>query len=279
MILCITGGTGTLGHALVNRLAGDYDKIIIVSRDELKQHEMEQTVPDNVRFFIGDVRDRERLCQLLKGVDHVVHAAALKQVPRCEYNPTEAIKTNVDGSMNVINACLAANVKRCVFVSTDKAVNPIKLYGATKLCAEKMFMAANQYENTSFGVVRYGNVIASRGSLVEMVEKCRLKNCCIPITHMNMTRFWMTKEQAVILIEEALVSLITERPMIYKAKCQKIVDFVRDIWPDSVLEQIGIRPGEKMHELLAAQDEEVWAITGDGWEAMKGPISSSDTEK
>lgn len=276
MILAITGGTGTLGKELVKRFSPDFDKVYVISRDELKQHEMESVVPGNVRFFLADVRDYFRLTQVFDGVSHVVHAAALKQVPRCEYNPTEAIRTNVEGSKNVVDAAILCGVKRCVLVSTDKAVNPVNLYGASKLCAEKLFMAANKYNKTSFGVVRYGNVIGSRGSIVEVVEKCRELNESVPLTHQDMTRFWITKEEAVELIERSLNLWKIHHPFIPVARSCKVGDFIRELWPEVQFKIIGIRPGEKLHEMLAAYGEEVYLPKTGIFK--KGPICSAPTE-
>ena len=248
----LTGGTGSLGKALSRYILDNYQpkKLIIFSRDEFKQSEMAKDFPDdNIRFFIGDVRDKERLQQALTGVDYCIHAAALKQVPTLEYNPEEAIKTNVTGSMNVIAGCIRENVKRCVLVSTDKAVSPVNLYGATKLCAEKLFLAANAYNKTKFSFVRYGNVIGSRGSVIPFFQSLKAKGVTkIPITDLEMTRFWITLDEAVDLVMTALES--SKDIVIPKAPAMSMTAVARAIVPDCEFEIIGIRPGEKIHESL-----------------------------
>ena len=262
MILAITGGTGTLGNVLVNQLASFYEKVLIISRDEYKQWQMEKDAPGNVRFMLCDVRNKGRLQMILKGVDLVVHAAALKQIDRCEYNPTEAIATNVDGSSNVVQACMNAGVSKAVLVSTDKAVNPVNLYGATKLCAEKLFLAANSFNKTAFSVVRYGNVLNSRGSIVEKVLECKKKNEKVPLTDPGMTRFWMEKEDAGKLVRYALDSLVVGVfvPMIAN---YTVKNLCRSLYPKCEFKMIGIRPGEKMHELLCAEGQSVFKVNKD----------------
>lgn len=248
----LTGGTGSLGHALVELIAKKFTprKVIIFSRDELKQHRMSQEYDHPwLRFFLGNVRDGKRLKDVTAGVDYVVHAAALKQIPIIEYNPTEAVKTNVNGTMNVIDACVANNVKKAVLISTDKACQPINLYGATKLTAEKLFLAANSYNKTRFSFVRYGNVLNSRGSVIELFLK--LKRAGIrdfPITDVDMTRFWITLEEAAQLVLNALKSSATK--IIPRLPSMKMTDVAYAIDMGCTFKIIGIRPGEKLHEAL-----------------------------
>jgi len=266
-MVLITGGTGSLGRALVKRLFTDYKpkKVIVLSRDEYKQHQMAEDFDyDNLRFFLGDVRDKSRLCDTFRGIDYVIHAAALKQIPVLEYNPEEAIKTNIIGSTNVVNACIKNNVKRAVLISTDKAVNPVNLYGATKLAAEKLFLAANSYNKTKFCCVRYGNVIGSRGSVVPFFE--RIKDAAdsdgwgrvatFPITDVRMTRFWITLDDAVNLVFYALTTIPQDVVFVPTVPSMKIVDIARAIEPKCDLNIIGIRPGEKLHECLVSSDED-----------------------
>lgn len=263
-ILC-TGGTGSLGKKLVERLLRDKPKkLIVFSRDEFKQSEMAKDFPD-ARYFLGDVRDENRLMQAMSNVDYVVHAAALKQVPALEYNPEEAIKTNVQGSMNVISACNANDVQKCVFVSTDKAVNPVNLYGATKLCAEKLFIAANAYNKTEFVCVRYGNVIGSRGSVIPLFEKLREQGIKkVPITSPDMTRFWITLDEAVNLVMLGLTISRGGWILVPRALAMKITDVARAIIPDCEFDIIGVRPGEKIHESLVSSDlEKVYMVSPD----------------
>ncbi len=253
--ILITGGTGSLGKKLTERiLKCKPKKLIIFSRDEFKQSEMMKDFSEP-RYFLGDVRDLSRLNQALAGVDYVVHAAALKQVPALEYNPEEAIKTNVQGSMNVISACNDNGIKQCVFVSTDKAVNPVNLYGATKLCAEKLFLAANAYNKTKFVCVRYGNVIGSRGSVIPIFQKLIATGKKVPITSPDMTRFWLTLDEAVNLV---MLGLEVQQGCILvpRAMAMKITDVARALMPDCEFEIIGVRPGEKIHESLVSNDLE-----------------------
>jgi len=261
----VTGGTGSLGKKLIKRiLESKPEKVIVFSRDEFKQSEMAKDFPEP-RYFLGDVRDEQRLMQVMCGVDYVVHAAALKQVPALEYNPEEAIKTNVQGSMNVISACNANGVEKCVFVSTDKAVNPVNLYGATKLCAEKLFLAANAYNKTEFVVTRYGNVIGSRGSVIPLFYKLRKQGIKkVPITSPDMTRFWITLEEAVNLVMLGLNTAKGGWILVPRAPAMKITDVARAIIPDCEFEVIGVRPGEKIHESLVSEDgEKVSMVTLD----------------
>lgn len=255
--ILITGGTGSLGHALVKRFFEKFiaKKVIVYSRDEYKQSEMARLYPD-CRYFIGDVRDRRRLVRALRGVDYVIHAAALKRVPSLEYNPTEAVKTNVYGTMNVVEACFEAGVSTAVLVSTDKAVNPINLYGATKLCAEKVFLAANAFAKTKFTVIRYGNVIGSRGSVIPLFQKLAAEGEKVfPITSTDMTRFWITLEGAVDLVLYSLANPIS-KVIVPHIPSMKITDVAEAIRPDCEFKRIGKRAGEKLHETLISADEQ-----------------------
>jgi UDP-N-acetylglucosamine 4,6-dehydratase len=258
--ILVTGGTGSFGQAFVRRVLADHRpaRLVVFSRDELKQYEMQQALSaPQLRFFIGDVRDRERLDRALHGVDYVIHAAALKQVPAAEYNPIECIKTNVIGAENLINACIDQNVKKVIALSTDKAVNPVNLYGATKLCADKLFVAANHLAGrggTRFAVVRYGNVVGSRGSVVPFF-KAQAKTGKLPITDPNMTRFWIRLEDGVTFVERCLDLMRGGEIFIPKIRSMRLVDLARAIGPDCQHEVIGIRPGEKLHELLLTRDD------------------------
>lgn len=257
----VTGGTGSFGRKFAEIMLKDHcpGKIIIFSRDELKQHEMRADGLDysNLRYFIGDVRDRERLRRAMHGVDIVVHAAALKQVPACEYNPFEAIMTNVIGARNVIDAALDAGVKKVLALSTDKAVNPINLYGATKLCAEKLFIQSNAYRgdrDVRFSCVRYGNVVGSRGSVIPLFIKQR-QNGTITITDRQMTRFWITLEQGVRFVITCLERMHGGEVFVPKIPSMNIMDLVHVVAPHCAVQTIGIRPGEKLHEVLVSEDE------------------------
>lgn len=259
----VTGGTGSFGRKFLEIMLRDYHpkKIIILSRDELKQHEMRQTFTDEgdsvIRYFIGDVRDRERLLRAFDGVDIVVHAAALKQVPACEYNPFEAIKTNVLGGKNVIDAAISSGVKRVLAISTDKAVNPINLYGATKLCAEKMFVQANAYaagSETRLSVCRYGNVVGSRGSVVPLFAQQKGSGC-VTVTDPRMTRFWITLEQGIQFVIQSIETLKGGEICVPKIPSMHIMDLVKAVAPNCGHKVIGIRPGEKVHEVLVSEDE------------------------
>lgn len=259
--ILVTGGTGSFGKKFTRMVLDRYDvnKLIIFSRDELKQAQMRTEFGNNpkLRFFIGDVRDKERLYRAFDGVDIVIHAAALKRVPECEYNPFEAIKTNVIGAQNIIDAAIDRGVSKIVALSTDKAVNPINLYGATKLCSDKLFIAGNSYvggKDTRFAVVRYGNVVGSRGSVVPLFMK--LKNTGkLPITDPRMTRFWITLEEGVEMVFTALEKMQGGEIFVPKIPSMKVTDLAKAIAPECELEIVGIRPGEKLHEsLITASD-------------------------
>jgi UDP-N-acetylglucosamine 4,6-dehydratase len=260
-VVLVTGGTGSFGRKFIEVMLNEYHpaKVIVFSRDELKQHEMRLGGFDHpsLRYFIGDVRDRERLRRAMHGVDILVHAAALKQVPACEYNPMEAVKTNILGSSNVIEAAIDANVERVLALSTDKAVNPINLYGATKLAAEKLFIQSNAYAGgtaTRFSCVRYGNVAGSRGSVIPMFVRQR-ENGKLTITDERMTRFWISMEQGVRFVIGCIEQMYGGEVFIPKLPSVKVVDLARAIAPQAKLEVIGIRPGEKLHEVLIHEDE------------------------
>lgn len=260
-VVLITGGTGSFGKKLVRILLDEYKpaKVIVYSRDELKQHEMRSSGYDapNLRYFIGDVRDLERLRRAFDGVDIVVHAAALKQVPACEYNPMEAIKTNILGSSNVIDAALDTDVSRVIALSTDKAVNPINLYGATKLAAEKLFIQSNAYaggRNTRFSCVRYGNVVGSRGSVVPVFLRQR-ETGEVTVTDDRMTRFWISLEQGVRFVIRCTEQMHGGEVFVPKIPSMTIVDLAKTIAPQADIKVVGIRPGEKLHEVLISEDE------------------------
>ena len=261
----ITGGTGSFGRALVGRLLKDFNarKIIIFSRDELKQSQMAEEFPveihPNIRFFIGDVRDESRLELAMRDVDYLIHAAAMKQVPAAEYNPIECINTNVYGAENIVRAALRTNVSKIIALSTDKATNPINLYGASKLAADKIFVAANNLSGENgpkFGVVRYGNVIGSRGSVLELYEKLLDQGAeKLPITDLRMTRFWITVEQGVEFVLSSLQAMNGGETYVPKIPSMKITDFASAIAPGLPHEVIGIRPGEKLHEIMISADD------------------------
>ena len=261
-VILITGGTGSFGKKCTEIILKKYEprKLIILSRDELKQHEMRQVFNERdypcMRYFIGDIRNKDRLYRGFYGVDYVIHAAALKQVPALEYNPFEAVETNIIGAQNIIDAAIDRGVKKVIFVSTDKAVNPINLYGATKLCAEKLFVTGNSYAGgrTKFGVVRYGNVVGSRGSVIPLFLKYR-QNGSLPITDLRMTRFWITLEQGVNFVLSCLEKMQGGEIFVPKIPSMKIVDLAKAICPECKLEVIGVRPGEKINEVLISKDE------------------------
>ena len=254
--ILITGGTGSFGSAFVPMTLEKYNpkKIVIYSRDEMKQWEMEKLYKDcpNIRFFIGDVRDKDRLCRALDGIDYVVHAAATKIVPTAEYNPFECIKTNVNGAMNLIDACIDKNVKRIVSLSTDKASSPVNLYGATKLTSDRLFVAGNSYSgshDTSFSVVRYGNVMGSRGSVIPFFSSIKNEGV-FPITDDRMTRFMISLEQGVELVWHAFEDMKGGEIYIKKIPSMNIIDIAKAVSEEAKHEIIGIRPGEKLHEQM-----------------------------
>ncbi|MBM3150874.1 MAG: UDP-N-acetylglucosamine 4,6-dehydratase (inverting) [Chloroflexi bacterium] len=265
-VVLVTGGTGSFGKKLTRILLEEYQprKIIIFSRDELKQHEMRVAGYEHpsLRYFIGDVRDRERLVRAMHGVDIVVHAAALKQVPACEYNPMEAIKTNIMGTSNVVEGALDAGVKKVLALSTDKAVNPVNLYGATKLAAEKLVVQSNAYAagtSTRYSCVRYGNVVGSRGSVVPLFLKQRASGK-VTVTDERMTRFWLSLEQGVHFVINCIGQMEGGEVFVPKIPSTKVIDLAHAIAPEARVEIIGIRPGEKLHEALISEDEARSAI-------------------
>ncbi len=266
-VILITGGTGSFGKKCTEIILNNYKpkRLIIFSRDELKQYEMKQVFNEKdypcMRYFIGDIRDKDRLYRAFHGVDYVIHAAALKQVPALEYNPFEGIETNIIGAQNVIDAAIDRKVKKVIFISTDKAVNPINLYGATKLCAEKLFVAGNSYAGgtTKFSVVRYGNVVGSRGSVIPLFLKYK-QTGKLPITDLRMTRFWITLEQGVNFTLSCLEKMHGGEIFVPKIPSMKIVDLAKTICPKCKLETNGIRPGEKINEVLISKDESRRAI-------------------
>lgn len=252
--ILITGGTGSLGNALVEALSSrQFQKCIIYSRDEYKQHLMKEKYSyEWLRYFIGDVRDKDRLMWVMRGVDMVIHAAALKQIISCEYCPAETVKTNITGSLNVVETCIERKVDRAVLVSTDKAVSPVNLYGATKMAAEKLFLAANSYSGTKFSVVRYGNVLNSRGSVVELFNKMKKEGLKkLPITDERMTRFWISLEQAAKFVLSSLSEMKGGEVFIPEIFSMKVTDLARAIIPDCEFDIIGFQPIEKIHESLS----------------------------
>lgn len=258
--ILITGGTGSFGKAFVDKVLREHNvkRLVVYSRDELKQFEMEQKYnAPNLRYFIGDVRDEKRLNRAFQGIDVVIHAAALKQVVAAEYNPIECIMTNVMGAENIINAAMNAGVKKVLALSTDKAVNPINLYGATKLCSDKLFIAANNmsgYGGCKYAAVRYGNVIGSRGSVVPVFEKQKASGA-VTITDPRMTRFWLTIEQGVDFVIKSLGMMNGGEVFVPKIPSMRIVDLATAVAPQCEQNVIGIRPGEKLHEVLIPADE------------------------
>ncbi len=263
--ILITGGTGSFGKAFTRYVLNNYDpkKIIIYSRDEFKQWVMSNEFKDHaqkLRFFIGDVRDKERMQRAFEGVDYVVHAAAMKQVPACEYNPNEAIKTNINGAQNVIDCALnSGSVKKVVALSTDKAVNPVNLYGGTKLVSDKLFIAANAYVGTkdiNFSIVRYGNVAGSRGSIIPFFKSI-IENGGkeLPITDYRMTRFWISLEEGVKLVIKALEEAKGGETFISKIPSFKITDLAKAMLPDCEMPEVGIREGEKLHEIMVTVED------------------------
>ncbi|HEX8992357.1 MAG TPA: UDP-N-acetylglucosamine 4,6-dehydratase (inverting) [Anaerolineales bacterium] len=276
-VILITGGTGSFGKKFVEIALNDLHprKIIVFSRDELKQHEMRTAGFDqsSLRYFIGDVRDRERLTRAMHGVDVVVHAAALKQVPACEYNPMEAVKTNIMGTSNVVEAALDAGVKKVMALSTDKAVNPVNLYGATKLAAEKLTVQSNNYaagSATRYACTRYGNVVGSRGSVVPVFLSQR-EHGKVTVTDDRMTRFWLSLEQGVRFVIDCIDQMHGGEVFVPKIPSMKVIDLAKAIAPAAAISVIGIRPGEKLHEVLISEDEARNAVERDHMFIVKPP--------
>lgn len=276
----VTGGTGSFGKKFVGTVLREKQpkKLIVFSRDELKQHEMRQLFPETpgspLRFFIGDVRDRDRLERAFHGVDIVVHAAALKQVPACEYNPIEAILTNVMGAKNIVDAAIDQKVKKVLALSTDKAVNPVNLYGATKLCSDKLFVQGNAYSGdaqTRFSCVRYGNVVGSRGSVIPLFLQQR-QTGTITVTDRRMTRFWITLEQGVRFVIKCIENMHGGEIFVPKIPSMNIMDLAKAIAPECEVRDIGIRPGEKLHEVLVSEDEARNAREMDDMYVIRAPF-------
>ncbi len=281
--ILVTGGTGTFGKTFVQTLLEQFEpkRVVVYSRDELKQFEMAQEISDpRLRYFIGDVRDPERLEMALNGIDIVVHAAAMKQVPAAEYNPMECIKTNVLGAENIVNASLSAGVERVIALSTDKAVNPINLYGASKLCADKLFIAANHlagHDRTRFSVVRYGNVIGSRGSVVPLFRKLRSTGR-LPITDERMTRFWITVEAGVDFVVRCVYRMKGGEVFVPKIPSMKVTDLAEAVAPGCDFDIVGIRPAEKLHEVLIPEAEARNALEFDAFFVIRPNFREWGTE-
>jgi UDP-N-acetylglucosamine 4,6-dehydratase len=260
--ILVTGGTGSFGKAFLRYVLDNENpkRVVVFSRDELKQHEVRRMFDDDprLRWFIGDIRDRQRLERAMHGVDYVVHAAALKQVDTAEYNPFEYVQTNVNGSQNVVEAAIDQGVKKVVALSTDKASSPINLYGATKLCSDRMFVSANHYAAhhvTRFSVVRYGNVMGSRGSVIPVFRDLAAQGKSLPITDKRMTRFWITLPQAVQFVVDSFDLMAGGELYIPRIPSMKVVDLAEAVAPGSPTHEIGIRPGEKLHEVMLTEDE------------------------
>ena len=278
--LLITGGTGTFGRQLVRTILSRYQprRVIVFSRDELKQSEMQRDFPQRcMRYFIGDVRDEGRLHQALQGVDYVVHAAALKQVPTAEYNPSEFVKTNILGAQHIIAATIANQVKKVIDLSSDKAANPTSFYGATKLVSDKLFVAANKSiegQVTQFSVVRYGNMAASRGSVVPLFRRLLAEGCTrLPVTHLEMTRFWLTPAEGVEAMLEAFSHMRGGEIFIPKVPSCRIVQLAEAFLPGREPEIIGLRPGEKLHEAMWSEDEAHLVLEFPGYYLLRPPAA------
>ena len=272
--ILVTGGTGSFGKRFIRIVLDRYQpkKVIVFSRDELKQYEMKQQFAgeSRLRYFIGDVRDQARLMRAFDGVDVVIHAAALKQVPAAEYNPIEAIKTNIDGAVHVVNAAIDRGVKRVVALSTDKAANPLNLYGATKLCSDKLFVAGNNYvgeRETRFSVVRYGNVVGSRGSVIPFFLKKRQEGT-LPITDPRMTRFLITLDEGVQFVLDSLARMTGGEIFVPKLPSVTIMDIARAVAPECETRVVGIRPGEKLHEVMVPEDDAHNTVEHDAYFAI-----------
>ena len=282
--ILITGGTGSFGHAFVRMTLKKYNprKIVILSRDEMKQWEMQKIYKNNkkVRFFIGDVRDKDRLYRALDGIDYVVHAAATKIVPTAEYNPFECIKTNINGAMNLIDACIDHDIKKVVALSTDKASRPVSLYGATKLASDKMFVSSNAYSGehkTKFSVVRYGNVMGSRGSVIPFFMQNN--SGILPITDSRMTRFMITLEEGVKLVWKAFDDMCGGEIYIKKIPSMKVIDLATAIDENATQEVVGIRPGEKLHEEMIGEDDSIYTYEYDDYYKILPAINNWSTSK
>ena len=273
----VTGGTGSFGKKFVQRLLKDNDveKLIVFSRDELKQFEMQSELNSSkLRYFLGDVRDFQRLKQATTGVDVIIHAAAIKQIAAAEYNPMEAIKTNILGAENIINAAIENNVSKVIALSTDKAANPANLYGATKLCSDKLMVAGNILagkKNVKFSVVRYGNVLGSRGSVIPFFKE-QIKNGYLPITDVNMTRFWLTIDEGVQFVLDSLSRMHGGEIFVPKIPSFKVVDVATVISPDTPIKIIGIRPGEKLHEVMITEDDSEYTLEFKDYYAILAPF-------
>lgn len=260
--ILVTGGTGSFGQRCVRTLLDQTEasRVVIFSRDELKQSEMEANIPDpdqRLRFFLGDIRDESRLERAFRGVDFIIHAAALKHVPMLEYNPYEAVKTNIIGTQNVIEAAINQGIEKVLLISTDKAANPVSLYGATKLCSEKLIVNGNFYVGdgeSKFSVVRYGNVFGSRGSLVEVIQQQR-KTGTLKLTHPDMTRFWITLDYGIQFVLDMLGKMHGGEIFVPKIPSMKSIEIMEILAPECSVQIIGIRPGEKLHEVLITQEE------------------------
>ena len=285
--ILITGGTGSFGKKCTEIILKKYnpEKLIIFSRDELKQFEMSQVFSENeypcIRYFIGDVRDKDRLYRVFDGVDYVIHAAALKQIPAAERNPFEVINTNIIGAQNVINAAIDRGVKKIIALSTDKAANPINLYGATKLCSDKLFVSGNTYSGwhgSRFSVVRYGNVIGSRGSVIPFFKKMK-ETGRIPITDSRMTRFWITLEQGVEFVIKCIDICIGGELLVPKIPSMNIMDLANAIAPDCEYEIVGIRPGEKLHEVMITEDDSRHTLEFDEYYVVEPEFHSWSNER
>ncbi|MBU1248394.1 MAG: UDP-N-acetylglucosamine 4,6-dehydratase (inverting) [Proteobacteria bacterium] len=278
-VILITGGTGSFGKKCTEIILKKYKpkKVIIFSRDELKQFEMAQVFDEStypaIRYFIGDVRDKERLNRAFDGVDYVIHAAAMKQVPAAEYNPFEAVKTNILGAQNIINVAIDKGVKKVLALSTDKACNPVNLYGATKLCSDKLFVAGNAYgsqKETKFSVVRYGNVMGSRGSVLPFFQKLVAEGrTTLPVTDPRMTRFWITLQNGVDFVFRSMERMVGGEIYIPKLPSMNIMDLAKAVCPECEAEVVGIRPGEKIHEVMISEDDSRSSVEGDDHYVIK----------
>jgi len=276
-VVLITGGTGSFGKKLVEKLLKDdlVKKVIVFSRDELKQFEMQSLYSSSkLRYFLGDVRDFQRLKQATDGVDVIVHAAAIKQIPAAEYNPMEAIKTNIIGAENIVNVAIENGIERVVALSTDKAANPANLYGATKLCSDKLMVAGNILAGsriTKFAVVRYGNVLGSRGSVIPFFKE-QAPNGSLPITDTSMTRFWLTIEEGVSFVLDSLERMKGGEIFVPKIPSFKVIDVAEVVSPKTPLRIIGIRPGEKLHEVMITEDDSNYTLEFDSFYAILAPF-------